>query len=93
MALALGATVAVADERIERGVWQAPRLEAGYPDPRGSEMSAADRAREVERLVALQEKDPAGFRDLLRRSLAARLLWAVSGRPLPPDLPVELAGR
>lgn len=65
---------------------------AADPDPRGSEIRPPeDRTTQIERLIALEEKDPAGFRDLLRRSLTARLLWAASGRPLPPDFPVELA--
>jgi hypothetical protein len=45
-----------------------------------------------ERLRELSEKDPAAFRDLLRRSLSARLIWAARGEKLPPDFPVEMAG-
>jgi hypothetical protein len=93
--LSLGiAGSAAAVERPERGAWQqAPRPpDAGDPDPSGSEVwLEQDRTTQLERLMALEEKDPAGFRDLLRRSLTARLLWGSSGRPLPPDFPVELA--
>jgi hypothetical protein len=47
----------------------------------------------LEELRNLEANDPAGFQDLLRRSLAARLLWDARRAPLPPDLPLELAGR
>jgi len=45
----------------------------------------------LERLRELEEKDPAAFQDLLRRNLAARLLWQERGVPSAADLPVELA--
>ena len=46
----------------------------------------------LERLRELEQKDPAAFRDLLRRSLAARLLRQEQGDGSSADLPVELAG-
>jgi len=46
----------------------------------------------AERFRELEEKDPAAFRDLLRRSLSARLIRTERGEKFPADLPVELAG-
>ena len=91
--LLLGAAAFAADERPERGAWQAPLPPTmADPAPHGTTATSdEDRTRQIEQLVRLEEKDPAGFRDLMRRSLSARLLWAVTGRPLPPDHPVELA--
>jgi len=86
LALCLSA-VASASEPVRVEV---PAVEADATAPQ-SELPQVPDA-QLERLREIAERDPAGFRDLLRRDLAARLLWRVRGDGHSADLPVELAG-
>ena len=72
--------------QVEPAPVENPAAGGALPElPRGMEAMEA-------RLRELSVKDPGAFRDLLRRSLSARLIRAARGEPLPADFPVELAG-
>ena len=74
---------------------ETPVMERATPSParQGEVALPALPASMEDRFRELAERDPAAFRDLLRRDLSARLIRADRDDERKADLPVELATR